>query len=221
MPVHQGLFKFEAYAEQDPELAAYTGERFWLNRCRECGFAQPDVTPTLPRYFDRMYDQRWSQEWIEQEFESKCKDFIFGRVLAELALRVDRDDHIGQRSSQPARCRGACRALDLSGEQGRMGRRGDRAESQRPLLLPQTKRGLPVHRVNAHALVSAGRSFRAVTILDVLEHIPDPVAVLTTLRRATGGRRLDSRQSSQRSQPVAERDDPLKSQEELQSIGRG
>ena len=31
VPVHQGLFELEAYAEQDPELAEYTGERFWLN----------------------------------------------------------------------------------------------------------------------------------------------------------------------------------------------
>ncbi|HET8675037.1 MAG TPA: class I SAM-dependent methyltransferase [Blastocatellia bacterium] len=182
VPVHQGLFELEAYAEQDPELAQYTGERFWLNRCRECGFAQPDVTPTLPRYFDRMYDQRWSQEWIEQEFKSRCKDFIFGRVLAELALRVGGDGHLG---------RDHYSLLDIGAHVGRLihlaSRAGWAAEgielNPRTSAFAADKTGLPVHRVNAHALVSAGRSFRVVTMLDVLEHIPDPVAMLTTLRR--------------------------------------
>lgn len=180
-PVHQGLFEFEAYAEQDPELAAYTGERFWLNRCRECGFAQPDVTPTLPRYFDRMYDQRWSREWIEQEFASECKDLIFSRVLAGLSRRVSRDNQSGHNHYS---------LLDVGAHVGRLiylaSRAGWAAEgielNPRTSAFAADKTGLPVHRIDAHALVFAGRSFRAVTMLDVLEHIPDPVAVLTTLR---------------------------------------
>ena len=46
---HQAVLEFSAWREQDPELAAYTGEKIWLWRCKACGFAQPDRMPALPR----------------------------------------------------------------------------------------------------------------------------------------------------------------------------
>ena len=86
--LHQGRFDFEAYSEQDPELACYTGDKFWLKRCRACGFAQPEALPTLPRYFDRMYDQHWSDEWVAAEHEATYKDLIFDGILEFLSSRV-------------------------------------------------------------------------------------------------------------------------------------
>lgn len=173
-PVHQGLFDFTEYKEQDPELARYTGARFWLNRCPNCGFAQPDALPTLPNYFDRMYDQRWAEDWIEQEFESEAKDYIFKIVLGEL------DRHAGDRR----------RLLDVGAHVGRLMHLAERSgwQAEGIELNPRTsafaarKTGLPVHRVNAHSLAREAKRYDAVTLLDVLEHIPDPVRLLAGLR---------------------------------------
>jgi hypothetical protein len=52
--VPSGGARLSAWREQDPELAAYTGEKIWLWRCEACGFAQPDRIPALPRFFERM-----------------------------------------------------------------------------------------------------------------------------------------------------------------------
>ncbi len=108
---HSAVLEFDAWREQDPELAAYTGETIWLRRCRACGFAQPERIPALPQYFERMYDQRWSPEWVAQEFESTYKDVIFKRILAALDERV-------QGSADAARHRLARRALPPPGGAG-------------------------------------------------------------------------------------------------------
>lgn len=173
--VHQGRFDFTEYSEQDPELADYTGGTFWLNRCNACGFAQPDVLPTLPNYFDRMYDQRWSDDWVEQEFESQCKDMIFETALNDLSERLNQNER---------------RLLDVGAHVGRLihlaHAKGWEAEGIE--LNPKTsayaarRTKLKVHRANAHKLASQGNRYTAVTMLDVLEHIPDPVRLLENLR---------------------------------------
>src|SRR5439155_24500264 len=88
VPVHQARFDLGEYSGQDPGLAAYTGHEFWLQRCRNCGFAQPEALPALPHFFDRLYDQRWADAWMEQEFHSRSKDAIFQAILNELGQRV-------------------------------------------------------------------------------------------------------------------------------------
>ena len=177
-PYHECRFDFHEYAAQDPELDAYTGQIAWLVRCTRCGFGQPDRMPTLPRFFDRMYDQRWSDAWIREEFESGCKDLIFRTILRELARRV------------PG---GSRRLLDVGAHAGRFihfaAKAGWSVEGIE--LNPKTaafaarQNGVPVHQVNAHALATAGSRYDAVTMTDVLEHIPEPVALLTTVARLT------------------------------------
>lgn len=172
--VLQDHMDLTAFREQDPELSQYTGCTFWLVRCRECGFVQPDVMPTLPQFFDRIYDQRWSEDWIEQEFNNGCKDFIFHAVLRQLRRRV---------SPSPN-----CSLLDIGAHVGRMIYLANSAgwDAEGIELNPLTsgfaarKTALTVHRVNAHDLVTEGRQYDAVTMIDVLEHIPDPVAILRT-----------------------------------------
>ena len=44
--------------------------------------------------------------------------------------------------------------------------------------------GAPVHQVNAHTLAQGGHRFAAVTLTDVLEHIPDPRSALRRVRDA-------------------------------------
>src|SRR5260221_109862 len=49
--VHEAVFELSIYAEQDPELAAYSGARVTLQRCRACGSAQPPDVLTRVRAF--------------------------------------------------------------------------------------------------------------------------------------------------------------------------
>jgi SAM-dependent methyltransferase len=174
-PVHRAVFELSEYRRQDPGLAAYTGATVDVVRCAACGFGQPAALPSLPDYFGRMYDQRWSPEWMALEWSQGCKDLIFATVLAEMERRV------------PPRER---TLLDVGAHVGRLmhlaSRRGWAAEGVE--LNPATaafaarRTGLPVHRVDAAALGREGRRYGAVTLIDVLEHIPEPVAVLETLR---------------------------------------
>jgi 2-polyprenyl-3-methyl-5-hydroxy-6-metoxy-1,4-benzoquinol methylase len=172
---HEAVLELSAFGEQDRELAGYTGARVWLRRCGACGFAQPERLPALAGYFDRMYDQRWSAAWIAREFEAGYKDVIFSRVLASLAARLP----------APRRT-----LLDIGAHVGRFlhlaRHAGWRAEGVE--LNPSTaafaraRTGVPVHHVNADDIPSLGRRFDAVTVIDVLEHIPRPVELLTGLR---------------------------------------
>ncbi len=174
-PVTRAIFEFSAYAEQDPELARYTGATVDLVCCPACGFAQPAALPALPDYFGRMYDQRWSAEWMEAEFRSATKDLIFRQVLRGLAARV------------PAERR---TLLDLGAHVGKLihmaAESGWRAEGVE--LNPRTSAyaaratSLPVHRADLRDLQAEGRRYGAVTLIDVLEHIPEPVGALHGVR---------------------------------------
>jgi SAM-dependent methyltransferase len=129
--------------------------------------------PALPDFFGRMYDQRWSTEWMEAEFASGYKDLIFRTVLRGLEERVRRRT-----------------LLDLGAHVGRLmalaAGRGWEAEGVE--LNPSTAAhaaratGLPVHRMDAARLSATGRRWAAVTLIDVLEHIPQPVVALAAAR---------------------------------------
>lgn len=168
--VHDLIFELSEYRTQDPELAAYTGSRLGLCRCRRCGFAQPEALPSLPRYFDRMYDQRWSDEWIAREFDAATKDAIFEEILDSLSARLDRSRR---------------RLLDVGAHAGRFVAAARRAGwlAEGLELNPKTaayaaqRTGARIRRVNAQDLDERG-SYDAVTITDVLEHIPRPLAIL-------------------------------------------
>ena len=172
VPVHEAIFELSEYARQDPELAAYTGARVTLQRCRACGFAQPSALPTLPRFFDRLYDQRWADDWIAGEHDAAYKDRIFADVLAGLAARVTRGRAL----------------LDVGAHAGRFLRmaRSDGWNGEGLELNPKTAAyaagasGTVVHQGNIHTFTPA-RCYDAVTLTDVLEHVPQPLDVLRRL----------------------------------------
>jgi 2-polyprenyl-3-methyl-5-hydroxy-6-metoxy-1,4-benzoquinol methylase len=179
-PYHTLRFELDAYrsGDQDHELAAYTGQTLELVRCARCGFGQPAALPTLPRYFDRMYDQRWEESWVVQEFDAAYKDYIFLLILRELDRRV-------QSASR--------RLLDVGAHAGRFLHLARTAgwDAEGIELNPRTavyaaaRTGATVYQMNAQALADRGRRYDAVVLTDVLEHIPDPVALLTTLASLT------------------------------------
>jgi len=180
-PIHIARFDLHEYVQQDPPLAAYTGAAVPLLRCDRCGFGQPAALPSLPNYFDRMYDQRWSDEWVRAEHDATYKDAVFADVLSGLTARLP-----------PSRRR----LLDVGAHTGRFiataRRAGWNAEGLE--LNPKTgafaaaATGAPVHQGNVHTF-DADAAYDAVTLTDVLEHIPDPRMVLRRVHRflAPGG----------------------------------
>jgi len=171
---HESGLDFQAYATQDPGLHAYTGHRVWLVRCAACGHGQPEKLPTLPRFFDRMYDQQWDQAWVEDEFEGRSKDFIFQGILRALKRRA---------GSSPRRL------LDIGAHAGRFmslaqqdGWTVEGIElNARTAACAARRTGAPVHQVNVHALGAGGHRYSAVTLTDVLEHVPEPLSVLNAI----------------------------------------
>lgn len=171
VPVHTLVFELDIYRTQDPELAGYSGGRLDLCRCGGCGFAQPAALPALPRFFDRLYDQRWSEAWIRSEFEAGYKDVIFGGILRALAARLD-----------PSRRR----LLDVGAHAGRFLALAQAAgwTAEGLELNPQTaayasaRTGTMVRQLNVHQVDVRTAAYDALTLTDVLEHIPDPIAVL-------------------------------------------
>jgi SAM-dependent methyltransferase len=168
-PVHEAIFDLSQYTRQDPPLAEYSGARVTLQRCHACGFTQPAALPALPHYFDRMYDQRWSHDWVVAEHDASYKDLIFADVLAQLRQRAGSDRVL----------------LDIGAHAGRFLRlaRADGWEAEGLELNPKTAAyaaaasGAPVHRGNIHSF-TATRHYDAVTLTDVLEHVPRPMEVL-------------------------------------------
>lgn len=180
-PIHGAAFELHEYTRQDPPLAGYTGASIAIVRCASCGFAQPAALPSLPAYFDRLYDQRWSDEWIRGEHDATYKDAVFDDVLAALAARLPHDRR---------------RLLDVGAHAGRFIAAAQRAgwKAEGLELNPKTgayaaaATGACVHQGNVHTFDADAR-YDAVTLTDVLEHIPDPRTVLRRVHHflAPGG----------------------------------
>ena len=147
-----------------------------------CGAARPagSLNPSAFRrclaYFERMYDQRWSPEWVAQEFDSTYKDLIFQRILETLGERV----RSTPRTLLDVGCH-AGRFLQLAGEAGWVAEGTE--INERTATHAAARTGVPVHRLSAERLPELGRQYNAVTLTDVLEHIPEPVALLSIVRR--------------------------------------
>src|SRR3954452_18767826 len=163
--LHEASFDLSEYRRQDPELAAYSGSRVAIQRCTACDFSQPAALPALPRFFDRMYDQRWSDDWIVTEHEARYKDRIFAEILATLRRRLPRGRTLLDVGAH------AGRFLRLAREQGWSGEGLELNPKTAPYAAKMS--GSPVHQGSIHSFAPQG-CYDAVTLTDVLEHIPEP-----------------------------------------------
>ena len=167
---HDAIMDLDVYRTEHPALAEYTGDNIWFRTCAACGFTQPERLPAFPRFFDFLYDQLWSAEWVRREFESTYKDLIFRSILGQLASRRPPDRRI----------------LDIGAHAGRFLHLAREAgwQPEGIELNPRTaayaaeRTGLPVHSENVDRLVLAGHGYGAITLTDVLEHIPEPLRLL-------------------------------------------
>lgn len=148
----------------------------WLVACRDCGFGQPEAMPDLPDYFDTLYQIDWNRPALDREFEVGYKDFIFGSVLEGISRRI---------------APGVPRTiLDIGTHAGKFLQMAREAgwEAEGAELNPVTaayaaeRTGLPVHQVPAQELAAQGRRYGALTMTDVLEHIPRPATLVAELR---------------------------------------
>jgi SAM-dependent methyltransferase len=177
----ESVLNFREYKTKAPELASYSGEAFSLVRCLDCGFAQVDRLPTYASFFADMYNQHWSEEWVKEEFKSSYRDAIFRRVLTKLA----------NEGAEPGRL------LDVGAHVGRFVYLARAAgweargiePNARTAALAREHLGLPVQHGTWQTLTEDG-TYRVITFLDVLEHLPEPVQVLQSLVRQLepGGR---------------------------------
>lgn len=172
--VFEADFQFKEWSVQDPELAAYTGQKIGMQRCRSCGFVEPTALPALADYFSRMYDQRHDESWMRLEAESRAKDLIFRTILRHLhELRppsralLDVGTHVGRLLRVAAGLGWEAEGVELN---------------PRTAAFAATSSGRPVHQRAAEALSAEGRRYGAVTLVDVLEHIPAPVKALAGLQ---------------------------------------
>ena len=172
-PVVQG--RFDMTWMPDPVLTRYHNFRYDINRCGGCGFLQPAGLPAESDYFDRLYSKDRGTDWMELDFDTPYKDFFFHGILRDLARLL------------PANRRSV---LDVGAHVGRFiylanqaGWQAEGAELNPNAAAYAAKRtGLPVYKHDARQLIAQGKRYNAVTLTDVLEHIPNPVPLLADLR---------------------------------------
>jgi hypothetical protein len=132
--------------------------------------------PATADFFDTLYSIEWTEEVLDREFDAGYKDLIFHQVLS--GLERYRDPNLPRTS------------LDIGTHVGRFVELARRAgwEAEGAELNPVTasyaahRTGAPIHQMRAQDLATQGRRYTAVTLNDVLEHIPRPLPLLAEVR---------------------------------------
>jgi SAM-dependent methyltransferase len=177
-PVWRDPFDLSAHPRYGPYAHANHPDSI-LVRCRHCGFAQPEALPALPDYFDTLYgDQPWlTEDSMRLDYDRGLKDLLFTDILTTLNARLapevprtllDVGTYIG-------RFLELATAAGFQAEGIELNRRAAEFAARRT--------GCPIHRVKVQDLVDERRRYGVVTMIDVLEHIPEPFPIVAALRR--------------------------------------
>jgi SAM-dependent methyltransferase len=165
------------HSKQFGERAHNDHPTFQINRCRQCRFAQPSAMPQEPDYFPLLYQQEWGSEMLERYYDYGDKDYIFRTILARLEklpqvhrTLLDVGTFVG-RFVEAARSAG----WDAEGLE----------TNERAVAVARRRTGATIHQGTAETLSNLGRRYGVVVFTDVLEHIPDPLPVLRSLRQLT------------------------------------
>jgi len=155
-----------------PALAHADHPALTLVRCRNCGFGQPETVPAKADYFETLYDIPYSEDDMNSMFAETAKTWISQTVLDGVAKRLpanmprtllDVGCHVGQFLSFAHRAGWQTEGAELGKRTGDFAAR---------------RTGLTVHRGPAQDMIDQGNRYAAVTITDVLEHIPHPAPLV-------------------------------------------
>ncbi|MEP0918824.1 class I SAM-dependent methyltransferase [Leptolyngbya sp. DQ-M1] len=172
-PVNQEHFDMQYQTNE--VIVAYDRQTFWLNQCSQCGFIQPEGLPEPSNFFDCLYSKSPTDEAMAAHYAWPYKDWIFQSILSDLGNRLpherrtllDVGTNVGRMLFFAKQARWAVEAIELNADVARF-------------AAEQT--GVTVHAMNAYQLAQTNRRYDAITLTDVLEHIPDPVTILSELK---------------------------------------
>ena len=159
-----------------PALAHSEHPPIYMVRCRDCGFGQPEVMPDMPDYFETLYAIPFSEASLDKQFNDPYKDWVFTSLAAELGRRLAADL---PRTLLDVGCHHG-RFLHVAKQAGWQAEGAELAERTAEFAASRT--GATIHRGPAQTLIERGLHFGAVTITDVLEHIPQPAPLVRQLR---------------------------------------
>ena len=145
-----------------------------LFRCNTCGFGQPAAVPDIENYYGRIYHREWTDDSLEFDYQATYRDTIYNDILKQLGRF-----HPGPNRS----------LLDIGAHTGRFvwlaHEQGWAAEGLEinPVTAEFASRrtGLPIHTQRAEELAENGKRYSAVTLNDVLEHLPEPMPILRSV----------------------------------------
>ncbi len=147
----------------------------YVVRCGRCGFGQPEALPTPPDFFEVLYRIPWSRASLDREFDLGYKDYIFERVIEGLDQRrgdlprtvLDVGAHVGRFLHKAREAGWEAEGIELSAVTAEYARQ---------------RTGLQVHQSPAQDLAAKSQRYTAITLTDVLEHIPEPLPLVKDLR---------------------------------------
>lgn len=164
---------------RDPFYYDWKGEMYWIRRCRSCThqFVHPSISPEQQR---RMYDDRYFAEggdWAVGHFDDQSYENATAELVSEareildlIPIRSGRLLDIGCAGgvflNEASRAGFGVLGIELNAQQ---------AEAARSTY------GIDVVNSRIEDATVAG-PFDVVTLLDVLEHVPQPLAVLGLVR---------------------------------------
>jgi 2-polyprenyl-3-methyl-5-hydroxy-6-metoxy-1,4-benzoquinol methylase len=138
-------------------------------RCRECGFCFKILTGSV-RAAD-VYQEEWATDKpTERYMLSEPTRVFFRQVLDGLSIKRGRLLDIGTGLGT------------LVEEAQKVGYDAQGVDLCRPLVDKALKRGLNVRCMSAEDLDSA-EPFDVITMMDIIEHVPEPLKLLATARR--------------------------------------